>query len=156
MIRILTIVLLSYIFWMENIQTEPTGPMTELLSSTEASFLNDIFKEEREGFDFFEKKIAFIYINGEWGKEAYFKMHTLHAEYANTPYPYPCNKGTLYIFNATQKDECGGYDAAIIYWSKRGYSNEDVVLLIKKHRLRIKKHRRDCQGVVWGSDHPKE
>lgn len=61
MIRILTIVLLSHIFWMENIQTEPTGPMTELLSSTEASFLNDIFKEEREGFDFLKNK-SLLYV----------------------------------------------------------------------------------------------
>ena len=39
----------------------------------------------------------------------------------------------LYIFNAEQKAESGGYDAAIIYWSKRLVPINEVVKRLKKH-----------------------
>ena len=51
----------------------------------------------------------------------------------STDASYPCDNGTLYIFNATQKAESGGYDAAIVYWSKFSLPIEDVVKRLKKH-----------------------
>lgn len=41
---------------------------------------------------------------------------------------------SLYIFDANQKEESGGYDAAITYWNKSLLPTEEVVKrLSKKH-----------------------
>jgi hypothetical protein len=37
----------------------------------------------------------------------------------------------LYIFNAAQKEESGGYDAAIVYWSKMIIPTNDIVKMLK-------------------------
>jgi hypothetical protein len=44
---------------------------------------------------------------------------------------HPCDNGTLYIFDETQKKESGGYDAAIVYWSKCLIPIQDVVKRLK-------------------------
>jgi len=45
---------------------------------------------------------------------------------------YLHNGENLYIFNATQKEESGGYDAAIVYWSKFILPVEKVIKRLKK------------------------
>lgn len=103
-----------------------------LLSETESAYLNRIFETTRKDFDFVNKKIGFL--TGSSGtktssKDSYFDMQKKHSVDAN----YPCDNGTLYIFNTTQKEESGGYDAAIVYWSKFSLPIEDVVKRLKKH-----------------------
>jgi hypothetical protein len=55
-------------------------------------------------------------------------MHKKHS----TNEKYLCDNGTLYIFNAAQKAESGGYDAAIVYWSKFVVPIEKIVNRLKK------------------------
>ena len=98
-----------------------------LLSETESAYLNRIFETTRKDFDFTNKKVGFIKISGERGKTYYFNMQEKHSTDAS----YPYDNGTLYIFNATQKAESGGYDAAIVYWSKFSLPIEDVVKRLK-------------------------
>ena len=100
-----------------------------LLSETESAYLNSIFEATRKDFDFTNKQVGFIKISGERGKNHYFDMQEKHSADPN----YPCDNGTLYIFNAAQKAESGGYDAAIVYWCKFSLRTEDVV-----KRLRTK------------------
>ena len=57
-------------------------------------------------------------------------MHEKHSPNAN----YPCDNGTLYTFNAVQKSESDGYDAAIVYWNKFVTPIETVVERLKKKR----------------------
>ncbi|MDR1372826.1 MAG: hypothetical protein LBJ17_06890 [Dysgonamonadaceae bacterium] len=88
-----------------------------LLNETEGSYLNKIFETVRKDFDFVNKKIGFL--TGSSGikksnKELYFDMHKKHSANANSL----CDNGTLYIFKVEQKAKNGGYDAAIMYWSK--------------------------------------
>lgn len=52
--------------------------------------------------------------NGENDKVHYFDMQKRHIIDKN----HACDNGTLYIFNTMQKEGSGGYDAAIVYWSK--------------------------------------
>jgi len=98
-----------------------------LLNSHESAFLNVIFKDSLKGFDFTNKQVGFIKISGEKGKIHYFDMQKKH--FADEK--HPCDNGTLYIFDAAQKEESGGYDAAIVYWSKRLIPIQDVVKRLK-------------------------
>lgn len=52
------------------------------------------------------------------------KKHTIEED-------FPCDNGTLYIFNAFQKEESGGYDAAIVYWSKFVIPIEEIINRLK-------------------------
>ena len=102
-----------------------------LLNSYESAFLNIIFKNKLGGFDFSNKKIGFL--TGSSGttkssKEYYFDMQKKHSSNEN----YPCDNGTLYIFNAVQKAESGGYDGAIVYWNKFLLPVDKVVKKLKK------------------------
>jgi hypothetical protein len=101
-----------------------------LLNATEGAYLNKIFETARNGFDFTNKKAGFIMISGEKGKTHYFDMHKKHSTNANDS----CDNGTLYIFNAEQKAASGGYDAAIVYWSKFAVPVGQVIKRLKnKH-----------------------
>ena len=94
-----------------------------LLNKYESAFLNVIFKDKLDGFDFTNKKVGFIKISGENGKIQYFEMQKKYF----TDESQPCDNGTLYTFNASQKKESGGYDAAIVYWSKFIIPTDKVV-----------------------------
>ena len=101
-----------------------------LLNYYESTYLNVIFKDNINEFDFKEKKVAFIKISGENGKFHYFDMQKKHINDKKSP----CNNGTLYIFNTSQKVESGGYDAAVVYWSKFIIPIEKVVKRLKGKR----------------------
>lgn len=101
---------------------------TPLLNNHESAFLNVIFKDKLDGFDFTNKKVGFIKISGESGKAHYFEMQKKYFSDESQP----CDNGTLYVFNASQKKESGGYDAAIVYWSKFLLPVDKVVKKLKK------------------------
>lgn len=93
-------------------------------------------RKNRKEFDFTHKKVGFI--TGSSGKtkinkEMYFDMQEKHSADAN----YPCDNGSLYIFDATQKDESGGYDAAIVYWSKFILPTEDIIKQLKEETVNV-------------------
>jgi len=101
---------------------------TPMLNNYESVFLNVIFKDKLDGFDFTNKKVGFIKISGESGKVHYFEMQKKYFFEESQS----CDNGTLYIFNETQKKESGGYDAAIVYWSKFLLPKDKVVKKLKK------------------------
>ncbi len=101
---------------------------TPLLDSCESAFLNVIFKNSLDGFDFTDKKVGFIKISGDRGKVNYFEMQKKY--FANKS--QSCDNGILYILNTTQKKESGGYDAAIVYWSKFLLPVDKVVKKLKR------------------------
>lgn len=99
-----------------------------LLNSYESAYLNMVFKDSLNGFDFTEKRVKFIKINGECEKFSYFDMQKKYIINKNSP----CDNGILYIFDESQKEESGGYDAAIVYWSKKILSIKEVIKRLKK------------------------
>jgi len=99
---------------------------SSLLNSYESAYFNVVFKESINGFDFTGKKVGFIYNGARSNKKEYFDLEKDRFNRNNTP-----NRGTLYIFNETQKKESGGYDAAIVYWSKRLIPIQEVVKRLK-------------------------
>lgn len=100
-----------------------------LLNCHESAFLNVIFKDCLKGFDFTNKKIGFLSVGSKRNKKEFF-IEERERYYNNST----TINGTLYIFNAIQKAESGGYDAAIVYWSKFIIPVEKVVKRLKdKH-----------------------
>lgn len=99
---------------------------SSLLNSYESAYFNVVFKDSLKGFDFTGKKVGFIYSGARSNKKEYFDLEKDRFNRNNTP-----NRGTLYIFDETQKKESGGYDAAIVYWSKRLIPIQDVVKRLK-------------------------
>ena len=98
-----------------------------LLNKYESAFFNVIFKDSINRFDFTNKKIVFLLAGNKRSKKEYFK--DVKKWYNNDSTTV---SSTLYIFNATQKEESGGYDAAIVYWSKFIIPVEKIVERLKK------------------------
>lgn len=101
------------------------------LNKEEAAELNAIFEAYRNDFDFTNKRV--IFFTGSSGKlrsnkEHYFRMQK---KYDNTSY-YNRDNGYLYIFNEDQREAIGGYDAAIVFWTKNQLSTEEVMERIKQ------------------------
>jgi hypothetical protein len=97
-----------------------------LLNSCESAYLNVIFKDSLKGFDFTNKKIGFIKAGSKRDKADYFNGER-ERFYRNTT----TTNGNLYILDTTQKAESGGYDAVIVYWSKRLIPINDLVKRLK-------------------------
>jgi hypothetical protein len=100
-----------------------------LLNSCESIYLNVIFQDYLKGFDFTGGKVGFIYSGARSNKKEYFDLEKNRFNRNNTP-----NGGSLYIFNAAQKEASGGYDAAIVYWSKFFVPIEKVIKKLKEKR----------------------
>jgi len=118
----------------ENIQKEVLEQLDmmgvnskSLLNSHEGMYLNVIFLECRGEFDLTGKKVGFILRGGKSDKKEYFDMERERFIHGETP-----NGGKLYVFDSIQKEESGGYDAVIVYWSKVLLSVEDVIDRLKR------------------------
>lgn len=95
---------------------------SSILNGYEGRYLNFIFKIDSQDFDFVGKKIGF-----SKSKIDYFR-DTRERFYHNST---TVGGSSLYIFDDTQKKENGGYDAAIVYWSKKFLSTEEVIKRLK-------------------------
>jgi hypothetical protein len=100
------------------------------LTELESSYFNILFHNDRKDFDFTAKKVAFI--TGSSGKtfgskKEYFKGERTSLQRNSSPTPVQ-----LLVFDATQKSESGGYDAAIVYWSKRLVPINEVVKILRE------------------------
>lgn len=101
----------------------------QLLNSSEGAYFNFYFKDSLNGFDFVGKKVGFLDHGIKRDKVGYFKLEKDRYSHNSSP-----NKADLYIFNEIQKQESGGYDAAIVYWSKVYIPTDDVINSLKKKK----------------------
>lgn len=99
-----------------------------LLNNYESTYFNAIFKDSLKGFDFTGKKVGFIHSGARSNKKEYFDLEKDRFNRKNTP-----NRGTLYIFDETQKEKSGGYDAAIVYRSKVLIPVDKVIKRLKEN-----------------------
>lgn len=90
-----------------------------ILNDHEGRYLNFIFKIDPQDFNLIGKKVGF-----SRSKTDYFSWTRSNST--------TVGGSGLYIFNATQKIESGGYDAAIVYWSKRLIPVDEVVKRLKE------------------------
>jgi hypothetical protein len=103
-----------------------------LLTELEGKYFNALYQIDEKNFSLSDKKVAFF--TGSLGKtksskKKYFVDDKSNFESNNKP-----NTGMLYIFDEAQKKEANGYDAAIVYWSKRLVPIKEVVKNLKEKR----------------------
>ena len=95
---------------------------SSILNEYEGSYFNFIFKIDSQGFNLVGKKVGFLRSKTDYFRDTrecfYHKSTTIGGS-------------NLYIFDTNQKEESGGYDAAIVYWSKRLIPIEDIVKKLK-------------------------
>ena len=103
-----------------------------LLTELEGEYFNALYQVPEKEFNLSGKKVAFF--TGSLGKTESNKVRYFIIERDRLKCNYSPSIGTLYIFNAQQKAESGGYDAAIVYWNKKLLTIEEVVRRLKgKH-----------------------
>ena len=99
-----------------------------LLTELEGECFNALYQIPKKEFNLSGKKVAFL--TGIVGQ-----TKTSNQRYFSSWKANPClgysPPGTLYIFNVQQKSETGSYDAAIVYWSKKLLTKEEVVKRLK-------------------------
>lgn len=89
-----------------------------ILNQQEGEFLNFIFKTGEQDYNLVGKKVAFI------GSKMYYFESTRKDSII-------VGGSNLYIFNAIQQKESGGYDAAITYWKKIQIPMQDIIKKLK-------------------------
>ncbi|VTR28092.1 Uncharacterised protein [Sphingobacterium thalpophilum] len=89
---------------------------SQLLTSHESTYFNLVFKKSRQDLDFTNKKVAFM--TGSNGRTLSNKIDYFRSEKDRITRNQTPNNSTLCIFDKEQKKRSGGYDAAIVYWSK--------------------------------------
>lgn len=97
------------------------------LNEHEGRFLNYIFDIDTLNINLVGKKVGFHNPHLQRGKEKYFQETRERLNHNTTIVGGSC----LYIFNDDQKKECGGYDAAVVYWSKILIPIGKVVKILK-------------------------
>jgi hypothetical protein len=97
---------------------------SSILNEYEGRYFNVIFKIDPQDFNFVGKKVGFL-----GSKIDYFRSTRSPDRNSTT-----VGGSGLYIFNAEQKAESGGYDAAIVYWSKFVIPIEEVVKRLKNNK----------------------
>ena len=95
---------------------------SSVLNEYEGEYLNFIFEIDPKNFDLIGKRVGFL-----GSKIDYFK-NTRSPDRNSTT----VGGSSLYIFDTAQKRESGGYDAAIVYWSKFVIPIEKVVKRLKE------------------------
>ena len=103
-----------------------------VLNNYESDYFNVIFNDTRKDFDFAGKKVGFITGSNAGtlsNKQKYFEKEKYRYAQGETP-----NDGTLYLFSTEEKEQSGGYDAVIVYWSKVSVSHKDLVEKLKTHK----------------------
>ena len=123
----------------ENISCEILNNINEmgiddklLLTELEGKYFNALYQIDKQEYSLCGKKMAFF--TGSLGKtksdkKMYFTGEKSSFRLNNSP-----NLGTLYIFNTEQKEQSGGYDAAIVYWSKRLVPINEVIKRLREGR----------------------
>lgn len=92
---------------------------SSILNEHEGRYFNFIFQIDPQDFNFVGKKVGF-----SRSKTDYFRDTR---ERFSRNYSTIVGGSSLYIFDAAQKAESGGYDAAIVYWSKFLLPIENVI-----------------------------
>lgn len=101
---------------------EMGGNNDHLLTSIEADYLNEIFKNDSLDFDFQGKRVWFRH-----GKEAFFREEENRLNNGQAP----IRSAYLYVFTEDESRDAGGIDAAIDYWCVFLYSFDKMLTFVK-------------------------
>ena len=104
------------------------GNQNTALTYEEGNWLNSITNTMGINYNFVLKKVAFFH--GEGGRVLADKNLFLK-QYIDT-IQIPHYMGTLYIFDESAKQKVLGYDAAIVFGSKRLDTTKKMIKIIRK------------------------
>lgn len=93
-----------------------------ILNEQEGKYLNYIFRTDVHGINLVGKQVAFL-----GSKVDYFNSTRKDSTIVGG--------SSLYIFNAVQKNESGGYDAAVTYWKKFVIPAQEIVKTLKENTI---------------------
>jgi len=111
--------------WCERLDTLGQDGLS-ILSEEEGFFLADYFKQGGQTLDLKEKKIAFIRTASKTDKARFFQdVRFWYFEFNSSV------SSTLYVFDENQKEQTGGYDGAIVFWSKMMLKPKKIVSILK-------------------------
>lgn len=102
---------------------------SSILNKYESDYFNVIFKDKLKGFDLTGKKVGFF--TGSNAGTLSNKQKYFEAEMKRFADKSSIISSDLYLFNNEQKNESGGYDAVIVYWSKVLVTYEELVKKLK-------------------------
>ena len=111
--------------WCEKLDTLGQNSLS-ILSEEEGLFLADYFKQEGQPLDLKGKKIAFICSVSKTDKARFFQDVRSRYFQLNSSV-----SSTLYVFDENQKEQTGGYDGAIVFWSKQMLKPKKIVSILK-------------------------
>jgi hypothetical protein len=97
---------------------------SSILNEYEGRYLNFIFKIDNQDFNLIGKKVGFNRSKIDFFKD---ERERFYRDFSAGG----VGGAALYIFDATQKEESGGYDAVIVYWSKRLIPTNDLIKRLK-------------------------
>jgi hypothetical protein len=130
---------------------------SEILNIYESKYLNYIFDISVKDFDFFEKKIVFVYKCGyKENKKFYFDVERKRRDdnISGRRDDNVSGRGLycdLFIFNEKEKEDSGNYDAAISFVCKMPVKNGavDIIKWFKieeaKKQKRLQKQQKKCK-----------
>lgn len=101
-----------------------------LLTELEWKYFRTLYRMTEKEFNLCNKKVGFL--TGSLGSNKSNKKEYFISERNRLNSNYSPTFGWLYIFNATQKEETGGYDAAIVFYTKKKLSIKEVVKRLKE------------------------
>jgi hypothetical protein len=102
------------------------------LTDLEGKYFNALYQIEEEKYSLFGKQVCFLTGNigrNKTSKKEYFISERNRLISNRSPL-----FGWLYIFSDIQKEESGGYDAAIVFYTKKKLSIKEVIKRLKKQR----------------------
>lgn len=112
--------------WCEKLHTFGQDGLP-ILNEEEGLFLADYFKQEGQSLDLKDKKIAFIRTVRKTDKVRFFRdVRSWYFEHNHSV------SSRLYLFDENQKEQSGGYDGAIVFWSKRLLKPKKVISILQK------------------------
>jgi hypothetical protein len=100
-----------------------------LLTDLEGEYFNALFQVNEENFNLCGKKVGFL--TGDVGRIKSNKKEYFISERYGLKYNYSPTFGWLYIFNDIQKEKSGGYDAAIVFYTKKKLTIKEVIKNLK-------------------------
>jgi hypothetical protein len=101
-----------------------------LLTELEGQYFNALYQVNEKEFNLSGKKVGFL--TGNVGKNKSNKKIYFEGERSRLKLNHSPLFGKLYIFNSDQKAENGGYDAAIVYYTKKLLSIKEVIKRLKE------------------------
>ncbi|MCG8578292.1 MAG: hypothetical protein MI866_00145 [Bacteroidales bacterium] len=115
-----TLILLSLLFWTVGVYAQKYDSLgidnRTILNNYEVKLLNSLLEEQRDTFDFKNKKVAFI--TGSSGTKIVSK-----SEYFNNsviPWIEKDSRPQIFMYQLTdeEKSKSGGYDVLVLSWVK--------------------------------------